>query len=313
MSQVRSMDEPMTPPHHTRSAEAVSTQQIVEIIQKHLRHVQLSPGVGVAKQGYAIGVIDDILAEISGIHPAPAGGNGVGRTDKQTDMLLSVKNPNLLPMDDIWNEIIAASKRIDALESHPALSVPEVKVPGHSVTEVDSINLQALHTTAIKCGMTNAYRGSLLQRIAKRMDDMHTEREPFSPQRTPAEVEGGESDMLTRSGLSWARRDNEILGITSDGQIGEQVVAGLMLAQASSVVGTHNRSIIKALSTSPRGKVPSLEQIERAICQSRTCEGVMCCQNPAQIGRTSCPVKAGGYADAAKAVLTLFTEGNARG
>lgn len=187
-------------------------------------------------------------------------------------------------------------RRLLALESQPVLSVPEVKVPGHSVTEVDSINLQALYTTAIKCGMTNAYRGSLLQRIAKRMDDMHTEREPASPQRTPAEVEGGESVGM-RIVRQWigSERFAKLTDTSSEHWLIEAIDEAI------------------ALSTAPRGKVPSVEQIERAICHSRTCEGMMCCQNPAQMGRASCPVKAGGYADAADAILALFTEGNARG
>jgi hypothetical protein len=42
------------------------------------------------------------------------------------------------------------------------------------------------------------------------------------------------------------------------------------------------------------------EAVARAICKSKTCEGINCCQWPAQGGRTSCPVKAGGYDYAAR-------------
>ena len=51
---------------------------------------------------------------------------------------------------------------------------------------------------------------------------------------------------------------------------------------------------------------PTLEQIARAICKSRTCEGINCCQWPSQGGRTKCPVKMGLYDDAAKDVLALI-------
>jgi hypothetical protein len=43
-----------------------------------------------------------------------------------------------------------------------------------------------------------------------------------------------------------------------------------------------------------------IELVAIAICKSRTCEGVSCCQWPAQGGRLQCPVKAGGYDDAAR-------------
>jgi hypothetical protein len=45
----------------------------------------------------------------------------------------------------------------------------------------------------------------------------------------------------------------------------------------------------------------ALEDVARAICKSRTCEGFLCCQWPAQGGRTKCPVKDGAYDDAALA------------
>jgi hypothetical protein len=46
--------------------------------------------------------------------------------------------------------------------------------------------------------------------------------------------------------------------------------------------------------------------VARAICKSRTCEGVNCCQWPANRGRIKCPVDAGGYDDAAfEAILAM--------
>ena len=46
--------------------------------------------------------------------------------------------------------------------------------------------------------------------------------------------------------------------------------------------------------------------IATAICKSKTCEGIQCCQWPANMGRTVCPVKLGYYDDAADAVLELI-------
>ncbi|QPC91473.1 hypothetical protein [Mesorhizobium sp. INR15] len=50
-----------------------------------------------------------------------------------------------------------------------------------------------------------------------------------------------------------------------------------------------------------------VERVARAICKSKTCEGFLCCQNPAQMGRTTnCPVKRGGYDDAARAAIAAL-------
>lgn len=46
----------------------------------------------------------------------------------------------------------------------------------------------------------------------------------------------------------------------------------------------------------------------RAICKSRTCEGINCCQWPANRGRIDCPVKRGGYDDAANDALEAMRE-----
>ena len=49
-----------------------------------------------------------------------------------------------------------------------------------------------------------------------------------------------------------------------------------------------------------------VKQVATAICKSRTCEGMMCCQWPAQLGRTKCPVKDGAYDDAARASIAAL-------
>jgi hypothetical protein len=51
-----------------------------------------------------------------------------------------------------------------------------------------------------------------------------------------------------------------------------------------------------------------IERVAKAICKSRSCEGFMCCQNPAQMGRKGCPVKAGGYNEAARAAIEAMRE-----
>jgi hypothetical protein len=43
-----------------------------------------------------------------------------------------------------------------------------------------------------------------------------------------------------------------------------------------------------------------VELVAIAICKSRTCQGIDCCQWPANGGRLQCPVKNGGYDDAAR-------------
>jgi len=50
-----------------------------------------------------------------------------------------------------------------------------------------------------------------------------------------------------------------------------------------------------------------LEQVARAICQSKTCEGAWCCQWPANAGRRhDCPVSNGNYDDAARAAIAAM-------
>jgi hypothetical protein len=51
-----------------------------------------------------------------------------------------------------------------------------------------------------------------------------------------------------------------------------------------------------------------IERVARAICKSRTCEGVSCCQWPANAGRLECPVTKGGYDDAARAAIAAMRE-----
>lgn len=50
----------------------------------------------------------------------------------------------------------------------------------------------------------------------------------------------------------------------------------------------------------------TIRAVAEAICKSRTCEGVHCCQWPAQGGRTKCPVRDGHYDDAALAAILVL-------
>ncbi len=45
-----------------------------------------------------------------------------------------------------------------------------------------------------------------------------------------------------------------------------------------------------------------------AICKSRTCEGMYCCQWPANLGRLNCNAKAGAYDHAARAALSAAAD-----
>lgn len=68
-----------------------------------------------------------------------------------------------------------------------------------------------------------------------------------------------------------------------------------------------------AAAVRPARVLPSKEEIARAICKSRTCEGINCCEWPANAGRRhNCPVSKGNYADAARAVLVLIGGGDER-
>lgn len=50
-----------------------------------------------------------------------------------------------------------------------------------------------------------------------------------------------------------------------------------------------------------------VKAVARAICKSRSCEGVDCCQWPAQTARKiTCAVDRGGYDDAAKDAIAAM-------
>lgn len=38
--------------------------QAIEVVEKHRRHVELSPGIGAKVQSYALAVCDDILSDL---------------------------------------------------------------------------------------------------------------------------------------------------------------------------------------------------------------------------------------------------------
>ncbi len=60
----------------------------------------------------------------------------------------------------------------------------------------------------------------------------------------------------------------------------------------------------------------ALREVAKAICKSRTCEGINCCQWPCNGGKHGdwnrskrvCPVEAGGYDDAAQAAWDRIEE-----
>lgn len=51
-----------------------------------------------------------------------------------------------------------------------------------------------------------------------------------------------------------------------------------------------------------------VRRVALAICKSRTCEGVSCCQWPANTGRHSCNAKQGAYDEAAEAAIAAMRE-----
>lgn len=51
-----------------------------------------------------------------------------------------------------------------------------------------------------------------------------------------------------------------------------------------------------------------VERVATAICKSKTCEGISCCDWPAQRGRLDCPVKRGAYNDAARDAIEAMRE-----
>jgi hypothetical protein len=52
-----------------------------------------------------------------------------------------------------------------------------------------------------------------------------------------------------------------------------------------------------------------LERVAVAICKSRTCEGIHCCQWPANGARINdCPVQRGAYNDAARDAIAAMRE-----
>lgn len=50
-----------------------------------------------------------------------------------------------------------------------------------------------------------------------------------------------------------------------------------------------------------------VRKVALAICKSRTCEGVSCCQWPANMGRKNCNAKNGAYDDAARAAIAAMS------
>lgn len=64
-------------------------------------------------------------------------------------------------------------------------------------------------------------------------------------------------------------------------------------------------TIDKALAGIKARHLATIARVARAICKSRSCEGIACCQWPANRGRLpkNCPVARGGYDDAAQEAI----------
>lgn len=48
-----------------RRAEACVWDDAIEIVKKHRRHAQRSPGIGLAEREYAVLCLDDVLADLN--------------------------------------------------------------------------------------------------------------------------------------------------------------------------------------------------------------------------------------------------------
>jgi Lar family restriction alleviation protein len=70
-------------------------------------------------------------------------------------------------------------------------------------------------------------------------------------------------------------------------------------------LGRAARIASAALNGEGRSKPVDLRSVALAICKSRTCEGISCCQWPANMGRINCNAKNGAYDDAARAALAV--------
>lgn len=79
------------------------------------------------------------------------------------------------------------------------------------------------------------------------------------------------------------------------------------LADEITLFSKDKHMLLKLIDDRIAASQPDREAVARAICKSKTCEGFLCCQWPGSMGRTNCPVKSGGYDDAADAVLSLLS------
>jgi hypothetical protein len=89
--------------------------------------------------------------------------------------------------------------------------------------------------------------------------------------------------------------------------LGPEADGNMVANQAKKFVNAlADAGLLRELSTPPdEGRV---REIAKLICKSRSCEGISCCQWPANMGRLSgmCPAKRGGYDDAARDILAAI-------
>lgn len=208
-------------------------------------------------------------------NPAPAGGKGVEELQQQCNAQGEVVGKQLVQISDLTRRLLAleqshanlqqefagdmvdTAQRLRAIESHPALSVQAVEVPGHKRV-----------TTPEQCQQTP---GSFHHDPAGGALTIN----PASPQRTPAEVGGGES-----VGAEQARWQNAIYSLLSatmkrlprDAQ-NEMDGAGCESSDPLDVTLSEIRQCLgayqDALSTAPRGKVLTRERIAQIIQQNQ--------------------------------------------
>lgn len=235
-------------------------------------------------------------------HPAPAGGKGV----EELLVILELDLKGLAKFTE---------RRLLVLESQPALSVPAVDTSpdlpesGYKCAScgyVDPDPIPSVLVRAGKCRKCCSHPRKVRYPISERWechDCGEKWHDPASPQRTPAEVEGGESVGMRYARKMWSEklspstRNNVIaFRLAPDGYAdvahfpkGSEMYSGII----NLLVDRTADWIDHALSTAPRAKVPTRDEIDRCI------------------GRwTGSPASSGPLADA---ILALFTEGNTRG
>lgn len=96
---------------------------------------------------------------------------------------------------------------------------------------------------------------------------------------------------------------NEMLALADEieAQQGQDL---LLMASERVLIVTALRG---AAATPPTISQDGVRAVALAICKSRTCEGVSCCQWPANMGRVNCNAKSGAYDEAARAAIAALS------